>query len=181
MYEKEHGTSSQSFGGYGNTGGYGQTGGGQGYWGYGGFGNYGSYGGSQQQSQQGQYQDEDALKYRAAMNYINAGSYTEALHVLESMSNRSAQWYYLSAIANARMGSNINAKEYAKRAVEMEPNNMQYRQLLSQLESGGQWYQDMGQSYGMPNINLNDLCCKIICLSQCCCPGTFCCGPGIYH
>lgn len=158
MNEREHGTSGQTYGGYG------------------------SYG-NQQQNQQGQYQDEGTLKFRAAANYINAGSYTEALHVLDSISNRNAQWYYLSALANARMGSNINAKEHARHAVEMEPNNVQYRQLLNQLESGGQWYQDMGQSYGMPNMNMSDLCWKVLCLNAacgCCCPGTYCCGPGIY-
>lgn len=189
MQEKEHGTSGQSYGGYGgygSTGGYGGSStGGQDYWGYGGFGGFGGFGGygGQQQNQQGQYQDEEALKFRAALNYINAGSYTEALHVLESISNRTAQWYYLSAIANARMGSNVNAREHARRAVEMEPNNMQYRQLLSQLESGGQWYQDMGQSYGMPNININDMCCKILCFASLCqcCPGIYCCGPGMYY
>lgn len=178
MNEREHGTSGQTYGGYGSYGG--SSAGGQDYWG--GFGGYGNYG-SQQQNQQGQYQDEDTLKFRAAVNYINAGSYTEALHVLDSISNRNAQWYYLSALANARMGSNINAKEHARRAVEMEPNNVQYRQLLNQLESGGQWYQDMGQSYGMPNMNMSDLCWKVLCLNAfcgCCCPGTYCCGPGIY-
>ena len=137
-----------------------------------------------QQNQQNQYQDEDSLKFRAAANYINAGSYTEALHVLDSIANRNAQWYYLSALANARMGSNINAKEHARKAVEMDPNNMQYRQLLSQLESGGQWYQDMGQSYGMPTINVSDWCCKILCLNAACgclCPGAGCCGPGVFY
>lgn len=164
MNEREHGTSGQTYGGFG------------------GYSGYGSYG-NQQQNQQGQYQDEETLKFRAAANYINAGSYAEALHVLDSMSNRNAQWYYLSALANARMGSNINAKEHARRAVEMEPNNVQYRQLLSQLESGGQWYQDMGQSYGMPNMNMSDLCWKVLCMNAvcgCCCPGTYCCGPGVY-
>ena len=110
--EREHGTSGQSSAGYGGYG-YGNSAGGQDFWGsFGGFGGYGSgYGGygSQQQNQQNQYQDEDSLKFRAAANYINAGSYTEALHVLDSISNRNAQWYYLSALANARMGSNINA------------------------------------------------------------------------
>lgn len=128
--EREHGTSGQSSAGYGGYG-YGNSAGGQDFWGsFGGFGGYGSgYGGygSQQQNQQNQYQDEDSLKFRAAANYINAGSYTEALHVLDSISNRNAQWYYLSALANARMGSNINAKEHARKAVELDPNNMQYR------------------------------------------------------
>ena len=182
MNEKEHGGSGSDFNSnYGGNGG-------QNYWGgFGGFGGYGNYGGAGyggQQSQQGEYQDEESLKFRAAVNYINAGSYMEALHVLDSISNRNAQWYYLSALANARMGSNVNAKEYARRAVEMEPNNMQYRQLLQQLESGGQWYQDMGQQYGMPNINISDWCIRILCLNaacSCCCPGSICYGPGIYR
>ena len=120
--ERERGTSGQSSAGYG---GYGGSAGGQDFWGsFGGFGGYGSGYGSQQQNQQNQYQDEDSLKFRAAANYINAGSYTEALHVLDSIANRNAQWYYLSALANARMGSNINAKEHARKAVEMDPNNI---------------------------------------------------------
>ena len=41
---------------------------------------------------------------------------------------RRARWYYFSAIANQGMGNNINAMEHAKRAVEMEPSNMEYRQ-----------------------------------------------------
>ena len=80
------------------------------------------------------------MHLNAAMNYIRAGRYNEALNVLSGMEQKNAQWYYLSALANARMGSNINAKEHARKAVELDPNNMQYRQLLSQLESGGQWY-----------------------------------------
>ena len=33
-------------------------------------------------------------------------------------------------------------------AVKLEPQNLQYQQLLSQLRGGGQWYSDMGSGYG---------------------------------
>ena len=161
MYEKEHG---------GASGPYGQSGGQGSYGGYNGNPFGGFYGGAQQRTS---YQGEDALKYQAAANYINNGSYTEALHVLENIENRNGMWYYLSAIANARMGSNVNALEHARKAVELEPDNAQYRQLLSQLESGGQWYQDMGRGYGM-SFNMNDICWKIICAELFC----TCCGGG---
>ena len=185
--EREHGTSGQSSAGYGGYG-YGNSAGGQDFRAVSvdlaAMAVVMAVKRGCKENQQNQYQDEDSLKFRAAANYINAGSYTEALHVLDSISNRNAQWYYLSALANARMGSNINAKEHARKAVELDPNNMQYRQLLSQLESGGQWYQDMGQSYGMPTINVSDWCCKILCLNAACgclCPGAGCCGPGVFY
>ena len=57
-------------------------------------------------------------------------------------------WYFFSAIANSGVGNNINALEHARQAVNMEPNNIQYRSLLQRLESGGQWYQTMGNGYG---------------------------------
>ncbi len=162
MDERTNGTAS---GGYDPFGGQQQ-----GSYSYGPFG-YGWNG--RQQS----YDDEDALKYQAAINYINAGSYTEALHVLDSIGSRTAQWYYLCALTHIRMGNNINAVQMARQAVEMEPDNMQYRQLLMQLESGGQWYQETGRGYGMPTTSFGDACWKLICLNMACncfCPGACC-------
>ena len=98
--------------------------------------------------------------------------------MLDSIRSRNAQWYYLSAILSVRSGNNVSAREYARQAVDMEPQNLQYRQLLTQLESGGQWYQDMGQSYNMPNLNFGDACWKLLCINAVCgcmCPGSFCC------
>ena len=98
---------------------------------------------------------------QAAENYIRNHAYDEALHVLSELSNRNARWYYLSAMANSGQGNNITAKEHAQRAVSMEPNNMLYRQLLQQLENGGQWYQTMGQEYGNPFDGSGDWCMKL--------------------
>ena len=135
-----------------------------------------SYGYERQSQSADGYQDEDALKYQAVINYINAGSYQDAMNVLDSITNRTAQWYYLSALVNARTGNNVNAAEYARMAMEMEPDNIQYRQLYTQLQMGGQWYQDMGRSYGMPNMNFNDVCWRILCINAAC---GACLGPGI--
>ena len=160
----------------GASGGYDSYGTGQGGYSYGPFsgGPFGyGYGSGQQQS----YDDEDTLKYQAAVNYINSGSYQEALHVLDGITNRTAQWYYLCALTNLRMGNNINAQELARKAVEMEPGNFQYRQLLTQLENGGQWYQETGRGFGMPAMNFGDACWKLVCLNLACncfCPGACC-------
>ena len=188
MADRERGYSDQNYGGYSQYGnrysgqsGYGGqsfTGGGYGY-GYGNYG-YGFNGGFGQNDRNAGFENEDELKFRAATNYLNSGSYAEALKVLESIDTKDGRWYYLSAIANARTGNNAIALEYARTACSLEPNNMMYRQLLSQLQSGGQWYQDMGQSYGMPNMVFTSNCWSTLCFltaCNCCCPGSCCYVP----
>lgn len=171
MEEKENGGSSYSQGGYGGS--YGNPYG-SGYGGYGSGGYRGSYGGYQGGS------SEDA-ELRVAANFLNNMRYQEAMRVLDNISRRSAQWYYLHAVANAGLGNNISAVQDAQTAVNMEPDNMQYRQLLSQLQGGGQWYTDMGQGYGYERTgtDMGKWCCECLAINalcNCCCYG----GRGFY-
>lgn len=172
----QNGYGQYGYGGGTNQGGYGQGGYGPfggGYWqqGYGGQGSYGQYGnGSQSTNPQ-----DNSNEMRAAANYINAGHYQEALNVLNRMKERTARWYYFSAAANQGAGNNVMAMEHAKKAVEMEPSNMEYRQFLQNLEYGGTWYQNMGQAYGK-SFNGAGLCMSLCCMSMCfsgCCFGPF--------
>ena len=171
MEEKENGTSSYSSqGSYGGSYGSGGYGGSYGNGGYG--GNYGGYNyGSS---------TEDA-ELRAAANYLNNMRYQEAMRVLNNISRHNAQWYYLHAIANAGLGNNISAVQDAQTAVNKEPDNMQYRQLLSRLQGGGQWYTDMGQGYGYERAggDMGKWCCECLAINamcNCCCYG----GRGFY-
>ena len=54
----------------------------------------------------------------AAYNYLRAGHYREALQVLGSISERNAQWFYFSAVANMGIGNNVTALEHAQTAVQ---------------------------------------------------------------
>src|SRR5699024_983252 len=171
MEEKENGTSSYSSqGSYGGSYGSGGYGGSYGNGGYG--GNYGGY-------NVGSSTEEAEL--RAGANYLNNMRYQEAMRVLNNISRHNAQWYYLHAIANAGLGNNISAVQDAQTAVNMEPDNMQYRQLLSQLQGGGQWYTDMGQGYGYERAggDMGKWCCECLAINalcNCCCYG----GRGFY-
>lgn len=152
------------------TGGYTSGYGGQSSQGYGQGQGFGGYGGGFGQRQ---YESGEPIEYQAAANYINAGHFQEALNVLNNISGRNAKWYYLSALANAGIGNNLNAKDFASRAAALEPNNFQYQQLKRQLESGGQWYQTMGSGYGGMPQNFDTSCCTQLCcmnmLCGCCC------------
>ena len=158
-----YGTGSAGTGSYGNYGGYG---------GFGGFGGFGTQG-------QNTYQGEEAVRRQAAANYINSRHYKEAMNVLSSLQQRNGQWYYLSAMANMGLGNNVNALNDARSAVNMEPDNMQYRMLLQRLEGGGTWYQEQQNPFGGMPSDGSDYCMKL-CLANLacnlCCPGgMFCC------
>ena len=162
MKEKE-----QGYSGYGSTNGYG----GYGYGGsYGGYGNAGYGSGGTTGST-----DEYTMHLNAAMNYIRAGRYNEALNVLSGMEQKNAQWYYLSAIANNGLGNNVVALEHAKQAAAMEPGRMEYQALVSQLQGGGGWYDQMSTPYGGMQVVGNDFCCKL-CLANMMC--NLCCFGG---
>jgi molecular chaperone DnaJ len=127
------------------------------------------------QQQQQQYRQSgpgagESNEMRAAYNYIAARHYQEALHVLSTIQQRTARWYYYSALANAGIGNKITALEHAKRAYQMEPDNYEYQSLLQQLQQGGRQYQTYGQNYHVSTIDPSKLCLGFCLFRMCCCP-----------
>lgn len=178
MNEKKNGS---AYGGYGSgygSGNYGGSGpyGSGGYnpfedffGGFGGFGGgayhsggYGSY--SSQGKSQSSYDPDDSY-YTAAANYINSGHFQEALNVLNNIENRTARWYFLSAVANNGVGNNIMALDFARKAAQMEPGNETYRRLVETLEGGGQWYTERQFSFGGDQNSM--FCCSNPCMTLC--------------
>ena len=149
--------------------------GGQGFdpFGFGGFGFGGQAYQQQEQSQEEQY-------LRSALNYMNGGYYRESLNVLNEIpkDKRRGMWYYYSAYANYKVGNNVTAVEHAKIACEFEPNNFQYRQLLSALTGRETRYQQRSQQYGgNPSMNMGNPCMRTAMAMMCM---SFCCGGGFY-
>lgn len=145
--------------------------------GYGGFGSsysgFGSQYGSRSNGTSSGYGGQEASYYVAAANFIRNRRYAEALHVLNEIKLRDGRWYYLSAIAMAGTGNMATALEHARTALEMEPDNMEYRQLYSQLTSTGDWYTSRGSFYNMPPQTTGSMCCEL-CLANLFC-NLFCC------
>lgn len=140
---------------------------------YGGYGSYAGTAGSSQTYQDFSSDDTGDPRLQAAFRYINAGYYEEALNVLDSVAERNGTWYFLSAMANSGARNQSKALEHARRAVELEPDNMQFRSLYQQLQMQGQWYQKRGQEYGSPMSGVDDVCLKI-CIANMMC---HCCTP----
>jgi len=169
----------QAGAGYGRQGAY-QSGYQNGYYyrGYG-AGGYGfdpfGFGEAFRQQQQQQYRQSgpragESNELRAAYNYIAARHYQEALHVLSTIQQRDARWYYYSALANAGINNKITALEHAKRACQLEPDNYEYESLLQQLQYGGRRYQSYGQNYHVTTVDPTKLCLGFCLFRMCCCP-----------
>ncbi|MDO5010603.1 MAG: DnaJ domain-containing protein, partial [Intestinibacter bartlettii] len=107
------------------------------------------------------FNQEEDVHLRAALNYFNNGYYNEARNVLDNIENRTSRWYYYSANVNYKLGNNIKALEEAKIALNMEPNNIQYKRLVDLLEGRGNWYNQQQRTYGYPSGGLDDYCCKL--------------------
>ncbi len=148
---------------------------------YGGYDPFGGWGGwSASGPRPGGYQsarENEPSQLRAARNYVMNGYYQEAINVLGQMQERTAEWYFLSAQANVGMGNRVTAREHARQAVNMDPDNFEYRLLYEQIESGGQAYAARGRGFGMPSplcANPCLSCLAVNCLCNCC-GMRFCC------
>lgn len=129
------------------------------------------FGGQYQQNQT--YNTQDTDDYDVVRHFINSGAYDQALNVLNNMSDKTAGWYYYSAICNAYLGNMVRAKEDAETAVRMDPNNVEFRNLLAYIQSGRMRYQQRGTPYG---FSINGMPCYMNPLM--CCMFMVCGGSG---
>ncbi|MBQ8972081.1 MAG: DnaJ domain-containing protein [Clostridia bacterium] len=126
------------------------------------------------------YSDPDAgsrsPRMQAVRHYIQAGHYQEALHLLGELKDGSAEWYYLSAMAQLGLGNRVAASVDARQAVQLDPNNMEYQVLLQRIEAGSRFYETEGFHRGYTPQNtvcsnpmlsccLGQMLCSCLCRS----------------
>ena len=123
----------------------------------------------------GQEQAGDQYQ-QAAYRYIQYQRYQEALNTLASSTDRNARWYYLSALANDGLGNQVTAMEHIRRAVSMEPDNMEYLDLLQRMERGGETYRrTAGNFTGFSGGSVCPSLCLCYFAQLFCCRGHFFC------
>lgn len=137
---------------------------------------YDPFSGWYQQDQQ-RY-DNRSNEFIAAWRYIQSGSFQEALYVLSTISEnqRTAEWYYYSAIANTNLGNRVLGYEQINQACRMDPDNEEYELARQQIEHYGQVYQDRQQHFGYGSMDPGKLCLTL-CI---CCNVLSCTNPGFY-
>lgn len=110
----------------------------------------------------------EAPEMNSVYSYLNANRFREALNVLNGINNRTARWYYCSAIANAGIGNNIQAHNHAQTALNMEPNNPDYINLYNRMQWQNQRYQNTSYGGGRSTLGTGNLCCDLWCADSLC-------------
>ena len=114
------------------------------------------------------YESEEPIELRAAVAYINARRYMEALNTLRSISpeKRSGRWYYLSAYAKAHTGDTVGAMNDINVAISKEPGNITYLAFRDRLTGRRTQYEDYSRSFGNISTGFFPCCFPFF---PCCC------------
>ena len=111
----------------------------------------------------------------AVYNFLSYGRYQEALNALSGIpeAERGARFHYYSALAHRGLGNRMLAMEHAECAVNMEPSNEEYQDLLAALKNPGSTYSDFGRGYTVSMPNMGSVCLSV-CLMQLLCRFCYC-------
>lgn len=131
------------------------------------------------QQASGSQEQEQGSSYQAAKHYVQMGAYQEALYVLNQIpaEERTADWYYLSAIANTNLGNRVLGYEQINQACRMNPDNEQYQLMRTRIEHYGQAYDARQQSFHFSEMDpcrTGLSCCICYNMIRCAYPGIFC-------
>ena len=142
---------------------------------FGGFGWYDDAGGSNETGGYGS--GARSPMFEQVDMCIRAGYFQQAIQLLYAFSgsDRNAEWYYYSSLANIGVGNRVTALRHAQEAVRLEPDVTAYRTLLYQLERGSYVYRQTGASQGFDMRNLGRallqcLFSQLLCYCFCCRP-----------
>ncbi len=120
---------------------------------YGGSGGYGGYG-------------AQGSVYARIRQYIQAGNLSQAEVLLNSVPDRNAEWYFLYGMVCRQKGMYDEAMRSIATAVNMDPNNMEYRQALAMMQRGGGMYRGSTATGG--GLTGCGLCGDLLCADTCC-------------
>ena len=118
--------------------------------------------GGYQQGYQQSYQRTADPAYIRVRNLINAGDLNSAEQLLFEMGRKDGEWYFLSGSIAYRRGWLDEAMQNYAQAVQLDPNNMEYRQALAVMQRGAMGgYRPMGYSSAGCDPCTTYLCCSM--------------------
>lgn len=110
-------------------------------------------------------------EFTSVRSYIQVRRFQDAIRMLNGMSTKSGEWYYLMSVCLVGTGYTNQGFEYARTAVNMEPNNMEYRNHLTRLQNVQSGYQSRAYQYNRGGAGGNDTCgcCTQLICADCLC------------
>ena len=112
------------------------------------------------------YSGPNAQEFNRARAFINQNNLQAAKAVLDAISTRNAEWYYLYGIIYLRQGWYDKAREYLTIAYQQEPHNPEYAAAYSSIKNSGGAYTRSTGNYGSYNCSPCPLCASMLCCSS---------------
>lgn len=99
---------------------------------------------------------------------IQQGDLDAAEGRLDGIANHNAEWYYLRGVIAQRRGWMDEAAQNFRIAVQMDPNNVEYRSALNQTSGRGAYAYRQEQYRDNGEDELCNLCGSLLCLNCLC-------------
>ncbi len=87
------------------------------------------------------------VSYNEIEKEIRSKNYTKAQSMLDSITDRDAEWHFLQAVLYYKKGWVSESMVQLKLAVSLDPNNPKYKNELEKLKLNVEGPQNQGQSY----------------------------------
>lgn len=124
---------------------------------------YQAQGGYQTQRSYQSAQSADPF-FQKVRQVIQAGNLDAAERLLtQEATSKNAEWYFLMGAVCYRRGWLDEARQNYQMAVQMEPNNLEYRQAYAMMSQGGVSYRPAG--YDNTGACDSDCCSTYLCIS----------------
>lgn len=135
---------------------------------YGGYGTYSGYGGYGSYSDNYDYK---TVSFETVRRLITVRRFQAAEQMLNSLP-KTAEWYYLMGVVYLNRGWYNQGMEYINRAIELDPDNMEYRSAASGFNNNTRNYKNVVFTNTSPMCSI----CTSLCVSWFCCNnGCYCC------
>lgn len=110
----------------------------------------------------------NAAEFVQVRQMINSRNFSGAEIILNSINNRNAEWHFLYGAVMLNKGWYDSALDHITTAVNMDPNNFEYRQGLNSLRQRGTSYANPYYRKTNSNMDACDCCINLWCLDSLC-------------
>lgn len=111
----------------------------------------------------------DSYMFSEVRRLIQMGNFTEAENRLNGIPNRNAEWNFLYGVLLTNKGWFDGGLKHIQTAVNMDPNNFEYRQTLNSLHQRTRSYSNnYYRTTGTNTASACDCCINLWCLDSIC-------------
>lgn len=128
----------------------------------------GNTGGGYSSSDNSSY-NNNSTRFAYVRTLIQQRRLADADAELNRNNDGSAEWHYLKGVVCISKGWHFEGIQHLQTAVNMDPANMEYRNMLNNISMRRNSYTQMGNGYGYQSNDQMCNCCSNLICADCCC------------